>query len=176
VSGPSQLTLGVAISVPSPWGEVLTDWRKRVGDPAAGRVFPHVTLLPPTEVPAARMPAIEDHLAAVAATYPPFELHLAGTGTFRPVSDVVFVVVAAGIAQCEQLEERVRSGPLARETRFPYHPHVTVAHDIPDEGLDRAYEGLADFDARFPVPAFTVFEQETGGVWAQRKEFVLRGD
>jgi 2'-5' RNA ligase len=122
------------------------------------------------------MPEIDDHLAAAAAAHRPFEIHLSGTGTFRPVSDVVFVVVAAGIAQCEQLEARVRSGPLARETRFPYHPHVTVAHDIPDEGLDRAYAGLADFDARFPVAAFTVFEQVTGGVWVTRKDLVLRGD
>jgi 2'-5' RNA ligase len=176
VSEPALITLGVAISVPDPWRAELTGWRERVGDPEAGRVFPHVTLLPPTGVPAAAMPEIEDHLAAAAAAYRPFEIHLAGTGTFRPVSDVVFVVVAAGIAQCEQLEARVRSGPLARETRFPYHPHVTIAHDIPHEGLDRAYDGLAGFDARFPVAGFTVFEQETGGVWVPRKDFVLRGD
>lgn len=168
-------TLGVAISVPSPWREVLSGWRARVGDPEAARVPPHVTLLPPTQVPTAALPAIDAHLDAVAAAAP-FELHLSGTGTFRPVSDVVFVVVAAGIARCEQLEAGVRSGPLARETRFPYHPHVTVAHDIPAAGLDAAYEGLAAFDARFAVSGFTVFEQETGGVWLTRKDFVLRGD
>jgi 2'-5' RNA ligase len=171
-----QVTLGVAIPVPAPWAQELAGWRDRVGDPEGARVPPHVTLLPPTRVPAAALPAIEDHLADTAAAYPPFEMHLSGTGTFRPVSDVVFVVVAAGIAQCERLEAAVRSGPLARQTRFPYHPHVTVAHDIPDEALDRAYDGLADFDARFPVAAFTVFEQETGGVWITRKDFVLRGD
>jgi 2'-5' RNA ligase len=168
-----QLTLGVAIPVPAPWAEELAGWRARVGDPAAARVPPHVTLLPPTQVPAAAMPAIEDHLAAAAATVSPFSMHLSGAGTFRPVSDVVFVVVAAGIAQCELLEAAVRSGPLARKTRFPYHPHVTVAHDIPDEALDQAYAGLAGFDARFPVPAFTVFEQESGGVWVPRKDFGL---
>jgi 2'-5' RNA ligase len=170
-----QVNLGVAISVPAPWAEQLSDWRARVGDPAAERVPPHVTLLPPTRVGAAAMPAIEDHLAETAAGCQPFELHLSGTGTFRPVSDVVFVVVAAGIAQCERLESSVRSGPLARETRFPYHPHVTVAHDIEPDGLDRAYEGLAGFEARFPVPAFTVFEQESGGVWMPKKDFTLGG-
>jgi 2'-5' RNA ligase len=127
-------------------------------------------------VPAEELPAVEDHLAATAAGFPAFEIHLSGTGTFRPVSDVVFVVVAAGIAQCEQLEARVRSGPLARETRFPYHPHITVAHDIPPAGLDRAYAGLADFDARFPVPALTVFQQEPSGVWVTRRDFALQGD
>ncbi len=170
-----QVTLGVAIPVPAPWADELTDWRRRVGDPEAARIPPHVTLLPPTEVPAAALPAIDDHLAATAAAYPPFEMHLSGTGTFRPVSDVVFVVVATGIAQCERLEAAVRSGPLARETRFPYHPHVTVAHDTPQDALDRAYEGLAGFDACFPVQAFTVFAQEIDGVWVPRKDFALGG-
>ena len=168
-------TLGVVITVPSPWREVLARWRERVGDAAEIRIPPHVTLLPPTEVPVALLPRIDEHLAATAAEQAPFEIHLSGTGTFRPVSDVVFVTVAAGIAQCEQLERRVRSGPLHRETRFPYHPHVTVAHDIPREGLDAAYEGLAAFEARFPATGFTAFEQETGGVWAVRKDFALGG-
>jgi 2'-5' RNA ligase len=175
VPGEPLTTVGVAISVPPPWREVLSGWRERVGDPEAARVPPHVTLLPPTQVPTDLLPAIDAHLAATAESFPPFEMHLSGSGTFRPVSDVVFVVVAAGIAQCEQLEARVRSGPLGRETRFPYHPHVTVAHDIPAAGLDAAYAGLADFDARFPVAGFTVFEQETGGVWLVRKDFALRG-
>lgn len=171
-----RVNLGVAISVPPPWADELSDWRKRVGDPEGGRVPPHVTLLPPTLVRSADLDGIEEHLAAAAAACPPFEMHLAGTGTFRPVSDVVFVVVAAGIAACEQLERRVRSGPLARETRFPYHPHVTVAHDIPADGLDSAYEGLADFDARFRVTGFTAFEQADGRVWLPRRDFPLRGD
>ena len=170
-----RLNLGVAIPVPHPWSATLSAWRERVGDPQAGRVPPHVTLLPPTQVRKERMREIEDHLAATADECRPFEMHLAGTGTFRPVSDVVFVVVAAGIAQCEQLERRVRSGPLARQTRFPYHPHVTVAHDIAPEGLDAAYQGLAPFEARFPVTGFTVFEQGEGGVWLPRRHFSLLG-
>jgi len=136
-------------------------------------VPPHVTLLPPTLVRPDLLPAVERHLERAAAVSDPFEMHLSGTGTFRPVSDVVFVVVAAGIAQCEQLERAVRSGPLDRKTRFPYHPHVTVAHDIEPEGLDAAYAGLAGFTARFRVERFTAFEQGSDGVWQPRREFPL---
>jgi 2'-5' RNA ligase len=171
----ARVTLGVAISVPRPWSDELSGWRRRVGDPEGARVPPHVTLLPPTPVRAEVRGEIDNHLAAAAAACPPFDMHLSGTGTFRPVSDVVFVVVAAGIAQCEQLERRVRSGPLRRETRFPYHPHVTVAHDIDAAGLDKAYDGLAGFEARFRVVAFTAFEQDPAGVWSPRREFLLQG-
>ena len=165
--------LGVAIAVPEPYARVLASWREQVGDPEGKRIPPHVTLLPPTLVADERLPAVEAHLAEAATAAEPFEMHLAGTGTFQPVSDVVFVVVAAGIAQCEQLERQVRSGPLARGTRFPYHPHVTVAHDIPPDGLDRAYDGLAGFEARFPVHVFTMFAQGSDGVWQPQREFPL---
>jgi 2'-5' RNA ligase len=165
--------LGVAIAIPEPHASVLASWRERVGDAEGRRIPPHVTLLPPTEIALATLPEVEAHLAAAARGARPFEMHLSGTGTFRPVSDVVFVVVAAGIAQCEQLERRVRRGPLQRETRFPYHPHVTVAHDIPPEGLDAAYAGLAGFEARFQVRVFTMFAQGSDRVWQPRREFPL---
>jgi 2'-5' RNA ligase len=165
--------IGVAISVPEPYAGTLSSWRERVGDPEGRRIPPHVTLLPPTKIAAAAMPDVEAHLAAAARQAEPFEMHLAGTGTFRPVSDVVFVVVAAGIAQCEQLERQVRRGPLERETRFPYHPHVTVAHDIAAEGLDAAYTGLAGFEARFQVSVFTMFAQGSDRVWQPQREFPL---
>jgi 2'-5' RNA ligase len=165
--------LGVAIAIPEPHASVLSGWRERVGDTEGRRIPPHVTLLPPTRIPPDAMPDVEAHLAEVARGGEPFEIHLSGTGTFRPVSDVVFVVVAAGIAQCEQLERQVRSGPLQRDTKFPYHPHVTVAHDIDATGLDAAYAGLADFDARFLVSVFTMFAQGNDRVWQPQREFPL---
>ena len=69
--------------------------------------------------------------AAVAARLEPFVVTLVGTGTFRPVSDVVFVQVVDGARACDRLQEQVRTGPLERRLGFPYHPHVTVAHDVP---------------------------------------------
>ena len=168
-----RVNLGVVITVPEPFATTLSAWRERVGDPQGWRVPPHVTLLPPTQVRTERLAAAERHLAAVAAGGEPFDMHLSGTGTFRPVSDVVFVVVAAGTTQCEQLEGRVRSGPLSRPIRFPYHPHVTVAHDVPAEQLDAAYWGLAGFEARFPVDVFTMFVEGRDGVWLPRREFPL---
>ena len=93
--------------------------------------------------------------------------------TFRPISPVVFVNVTEGISACELLAHDVRGGPLGQELAFPYHPHVTVAHDLPAAGLDAAYDGLAGFEARFPVTGFTAFEQAAGGVWVPRREFQL---
>jgi 2'-5' RNA ligase len=167
--------LGVVVSVPEPWAQLLVEWRGKCGDPQASLVPPHVTLLPPTEVLVADRPAITDHLARVAASHPPFDMHLAGTDTFRPVSEVVFIAVARGIAECARIATDVRSGPLTRALSFPYHPHVTVAHDVPTDMLDLASSGLAELEAEFRVSSFTEFEQLPGGAWAVAREYPLTG-
>ena len=55
-----------------------------------------------------------EHLEAVSAISRPFPMVLRGTGTFRPISPVVFVQVSGGLAECEVLERAVRTGPLER--------------------------------------------------------------
>lgn len=169
------LTIGVAIAIPQPHATVLANWRRRVGDPAAELIWPHVTLLPPTPVVAGDLESIEEHLTAAADACPPFVMHLSGTGTFRPTSPVVYVQVARGVSECEVLESAVRTGPLQREIDFPYHPHVTVAHEIADAGLDEAYEGLSDYVARFPVDHIVLFSRGEDRRWQWRTEFTLGG-
>jgi len=139
-------------------------------------IWPHVTLLPPTPVPVDSMDKIESHLAETAAAGRQFVMHLAGTGTFRPTSPVVFIQIARGVSDCELLEEAIRQGPLARDLDFPYHPHVTVAHEIDDIGFDTAYDGLAGFVARFAVERFGLFSRDPDGHWRWRTEFELGVD
>lgn len=167
--------IGVAIGIPEPYNRELQGWRDRLGDPNANRIVPHVTLLPPTEVDSDALPAIEEHLRSVAAEEEPFTIHLRGSATFLPVSPVVFVPLAQGIAGCERLEVKVRTGPLSRELRFPYHPHVTVAHDLPEEALDRAFEALSGYTATFLVRGFTLFEQGADATWRPQRDFVFGG-
>ena len=167
--------LGVVVSIPEPWAQLLVEWRGKCGDPQASLVPPHVTLLPPTEVPVTERTAISEHLARVAAGHPPFDMHLVGTDTFRPISEVVFEAVAQGSAECSRIATDVRTGPLARPLHFPYHPHVTVAHDVPTDMLDMAGAGLADLRAEFRVASFTEFEQLPGGAWAVAEEYPLTG-
>lgn len=170
-----QVLLGVAVAIPQPHATVLTNWRRQVGDPAADLVWPHVTLLPPTPVLAESMDCVEAHLAAAAAAQEPFVMHLAGTGTFRPASPVVFIQISTGVAQCEMLEGAIRRGPLDRDLEFPYHPHVTVAQEVDEEHLDEVYDGLAGFVARFSVDSFQLFSRDRDGRWATRTEFQLSG-
>jgi 2'-5' RNA ligase len=166
-------TLGVTIEIPEPYGPELDSFRKRYSsepDPMPA----HVTILPPIDVDADVMAAVVAHLSEVAATTRPFRLRLRGSGTFRPVSPVVFVNVVDGIASCEQLERNVRSGDLAVESRFPYHPHVTVVHGAPEDELDRAFSDLADYSASMVISGMMLHEI-TDGEWTLVREFPFGG-
>ncbi len=163
--------IGVAIGIPEPYRTELQDWRERLGDPNATLIIPHVTLLGPTTVSLADLPAIERHLAHTARPNDPFTIRLRGSGTFRPLSPVIFVALVAGEARCATLAAAVRSGPLERPLNFPYHPHVTVAHDIAEDGLDRAYEALADYQAEFDVRGFGLYERGGDLRWRQIRFF-----
>ncbi len=163
--------IGVAIAVPRPFADELEGWRDRFGDPAAHLIQAHVTLLPPTTV--SDLSAVQRHLAGVAQRHSSFPVLLHGTGTFRPVSPVVYVRVAEGADQIVTLEADVRSGPLGRSLRFEYHPHVTVAHDVPEPVLTVAQETLADYDAAFTADCITLYEQKADGHWESLQEFTL---
>ena len=168
-------TIGVAIPIPDPYGSELRKYRADFGDPQAASVPTHVTLLPPTEIGGDDLDRVDEHLTAVAARYERFRIRLRGTGTFRPVSPVVFVMLAEGISSCEVLQSRVRSGPLEVSLRFPYHPHVTVAHDLDETALDTAFRELADYDCSFDVGAFWRYQHGDDGVWRPQKGFDLTG-
>ncbi len=166
-------TIGVSVAVPDPWGAELQRYRVRLGDAAAAGIPTHITLLAPTEVEDAQLPAVHDHLGSVAAAARPFAARLRGPGTFRPVSPVVFVNVVEGIAGCELLASDVGRGPLRRWSRFPYHPHVTVAHHLDERLLDRAFDDLAAFECRFTVDRFSLYEHGDLHGWTPVRAFEL---
>ena len=166
-------TIGVAIAVPEPWGAQLKAFRETLGDSSARGIPTHITLVPPVAIEADSVPMVEKHLAEAAADHPGFRVHLRGTGTFRPVSPVVFVVVVEGISGCEMLAFSVRRGPLAMELPFPYHPHVTVAHQLSEDRLDRAFAEMGDFECEFEADHFSLYVHQDHDGWRRARDFAL---
>jgi 2'-5' RNA ligase len=168
-------TIGVAIAVPEPWGEQLRTYRADLGDTTAEGIPTHITLMPPFEVDEVDVPSIEEHLAGASAQSAGFRIHLRGTGTFRPVSPVVFVMVAEGISACEQLAFSVRRGPLETDLQFPYHPHVTIAHHQPESKLEQAFVEFEQFDAAFDVNEMWMYLHHAATGWQPTRAFALGG-
>ena len=168
-----RLTIGVAIAVPEPHGSLLREMRAAFGDPLAQTVPSHVTLLPPLDIAADDLDEVCAQLDKTAGAIPSFPMRLRGTGSFRPVSPVVFVTVHVGFMATEVLAGRLRWALSAPAAEFPYHPHVTVAHHLDDGALDHADRVLKNFDCTFDVEEFSLYLHDDAAGWVPQRSFAL---
>ncbi|KRF05378.1 2'-5' RNA ligase [Arthrobacter sp. Soil782] len=163
--------VGVVIAIPEPIAGELERWRASFGDPMAALVPPHITLI--TTTPAADWPSTIAHVREVASAQSSFTVTLKSTGTFRPLTPVVFINVTEGFESCVDLHRRLQAGPLARDLEYPFHPHVTVAHDVSEANMDSAEVQLDDFEASFTVRTMGLYEHDVTGVWKLREELAF---
>jgi 2'-5' RNA ligase len=164
-------TIGVALPVPEPFLGELGAYRERLGDPRAHSIVAHITLIPPVRIKdQVHLELVNAHLRQVGASARPFRVELRGSASFRPTSPVVYVPVVRGEEAIRSLEALVRTGPLARNLKFLFHPHVTIAHALPDVRLDEAEEALASYRAEFEVARLGLFVHGADGVWRESRE------
>ncbi|MFF1253170.1 2'-5' RNA ligase family protein [Pseudarthrobacter sp. NPDC058329] len=162
------VSVGVILGFPPDVAEELQRWRASFGDPLADVVPAHITLV--TTTPTQDWEATREHVRQVARKQRPFKVTIAGTGTFRPVSPVVFINVEDGFEDCVDLHGKLQQGPLERDLPFAYHPHVTIAHDVAPESLDEAETVLKSYRATFPVVSMGLYEHDADGIWQLREE------
>lgn len=156
--------LGVVVPLPEPLGIHVQAWRRALGDPAAERVGPHLTLVPPQTVverDLGRAVALVERAAEAAV---PFVVELAGAATFLPGSPVAYLKVREGGPALEALEAALRESPLDRRTH-PFHPHVTLVQDLPPDRIEGAAAELAGFRATFPARELAVLREEGDRTW-----------
>ena len=170
------LTVGAVIHVPEPFAAQVREARAVAGDPLAHVVPAHITLLPPTVVEVRHLSALHAHVARVGRGTAPFDVELAGTASFRPVNPVVFVRVAAGGEECTRLAAQVRDGPVERPLEYPYHPHVTLAQNVPEVDLDAVQRRMARAHFAFRVTEFGLYERREGQHWSPLDVVRLLGE
>lgn len=171
---PGQVYAGVVIELPEPVGQELQDWRASFGDPDSYAVPAHITLViapGPTS-----WDDVEQRVAAVARQWCPFRVEINGTGTFRPVTPVVYLRIGEGEEQCRALHDALHEEHLVSASPFEFHPHVTIAHAVDEEDLDRAQEMLRTYRAGFLVDRVGLYQLDGHGAWQIREEFPFRGN
>jgi 2'-5' RNA ligase/8-oxo-dGTP pyrophosphatase MutT (NUDIX family) len=156
--------LAVVALLPQPVALHVQAWRRALREPTRDAVPPHITLVPPQSVRAEEVPAAVALLERAAAEAVPGVVTLEGSGTFLPESPVAFIAVGEGVPLLASLEARLREPPLHRRTH-PFHPHVTVAQDLPPEEIEQAARDLAGFRASFPLHEVALMEEGDGRVW-----------
>lgn len=170
---PGQVYAGVVIELPEPVGRELQDWRASFGDPASYAVPAHITLMIAPR--AERWEDVVQRVGSVARDWEPFRVEINGTGTFRPVSPVVYLRIQEGEEQCRALHDALHEEQLVSASPFEFHPHVTIAQAVEEEDLDRAQEMLRTYRAGFLVDRIGLYELDGRGVWRIREEFPFTG-
>jgi 8-oxo-dGTP pyrophosphatase MutT (NUDIX family)/2'-5' RNA ligase len=156
--------LGVIARLPEPLGIHVQAWRRALGDPAAGRVAPHLTLVPPQTVAERDLERAATLVERAASGSVPFVVELDGAATFLPESPVAYLAVREGGPALQDLEVALQESPLERRTHL-FHPHVTVLQDLPEDRIEAAAAELAGFRAAFPVRELVLMREAPDKVW-----------
>ena len=77
----------------------------------------------------------------------------------------------------DALQRAVRDehGPLARDLRFRFHPHVTLAHEVGHEALDAAAAAGESITAEFVVDRLELRALADDGSWDLLRTVPLSG-
>jgi 2'-5' RNA ligase len=137
----------------------------------------HVSVLPPRPLEGPK-DAIDVARRAV-SSYSPFEVELSKIEIF-PVTDVIYISIEAGADQLRLMHRTLNQGALAFDEPFPYHPHVTLAQELPADQVEPLFELAArrwrEFrGSRKFLANNTIFVQhECGDRWVDLAEGPLR--
>jgi 2'-5' RNA ligase/8-oxo-dGTP pyrophosphatase MutT (NUDIX family) len=154
----------VVAPLPQPLGTYVQAWRRALCEPTRDRIVPHITLAPPQSVPEEQVPAAIALVDQAAAAGVPGVVTLHAAATFLPDSPVTYLDVAGGGPALTALEAALRAEPLSRRTH-PFHPHVTVAQELPPADLEAAAAELGNFHAAFPLREIALMVQGGDRVW-----------
>jgi 2'-5' RNA ligase len=152
--------LGVALVLPEPIATEVNGLRRGLGDPALGRIPPHLTLVPPVNV---RQEDLGRALARLrlAAAGAPLLLHL-GLGppaSFLPANPVLILTVSGDLLELRALRQAVFVEPLARSLTWPFVPHVTVADGVEPERIDAAMTALHHYRDSVAIDRVQLLEE-----------------
>lgn len=129
----------LVIYIPDPLGRFLDSLRRELvphDNPHA-----HVSVLPPRPL-AVDWRQASAQVREAARGWQPFDVELKEIGVF-PVTNVIYLELGAGEAELRCMHGATNAETLAFAEPFVYHPHVTLAQDIPQGEVDRLRETAA---------------------------------
>lgn len=169
VADSRSLSICIAVAVPDPLATQIDSRRSPFQIMGRREMEPHITILPPRRVQRGEFEDLRAIFASVASVHSGFQVRLRGAGTFRPRSPVVYVRVEDADA-CKALALDLHL--VIEDSLERYEPHVTVARRVPDDVLDEALQGFADFDSRFEVERVWLYVRSER-VWMRQASLPL---
>lgn len=162
----AKMRLGVVLLLPEPVATEIDGLRRALGDGALGRVRPHLTLVPPVNVPEDRLAdALAVLRSAADGTDGPLTLELGPPLTFLPATPVIYLGLRSPVEAVTALRARVFAGPLARSLTHPFVPHVTLADEAEPDRIADARRALADYSTTASIDGVHLLQEGEGRVW-----------
>jgi 2'-5' RNA ligase len=136
----------LVVYIPDPLATFLDELREELVPSCLPRA--HVTILPPRPV-SGDLGEVIEHARTLVTGFAPFDI-LAGDVAMFPSTDVIYIGIQQGEAELRELYRALNGGPLAFQEPFPYHPHITLAQDLPPDRVQQLYELACNRWAGFP--------------------------
>jgi 2'-5' RNA ligase len=175
VFAPGLTQFALVAYIPGPLGSFLTRLRSELVP--ASRLLAHVTVLPP-RVLDAPPEVLTRHLDARLRRMRAFELEPGGIEIF-PLTSVIFLSLIGGRGFMEAMHEELNQGILEADELFEYHPHITLAQQVPPDQVLSAYDracarwGQWKRPRHFPVETLTFVRNSGGAGWETVSEHTL---
>ncbi len=167
----------LVVYIPDPLGRFLDDLRKELVPACLPRA--HVTMLPPRPI-SGNVPEAMEHARTFVTGFAPFDI-VAGEVEIFPETDVIYIGIQQGEAELREVYRALNRGPLSFREPFPYHPHITLAQELPQDRVKPLYELARKRWAAFPHSRRiraerACFVQSTSAcTWVDLAEFKLTG-
>jgi 2'-5' RNA ligase len=167
----------LVIYIPGQLGQFLDDFRRKLVPGCNPHA--HVSLLPPRPL-AVDWQVASEQVRTVLNPWAPFEIELTGIEMF-PVTNVIYIQVGRGAAELRKVHQAMNAGPLEFQEPFAYHPHITLAQELPRENVEatselahrlwREYAG----PRTFPADQAAFVQNSFGNCWIDLAEYSLGG-
>jgi 2'-5' RNA ligase len=141
------------------------------------RLRSHVSLLPPRKL-AGNQAGAAEKVAEVAGQHQAFDVVLGDICVF-PVTNVIYLDLAAGREQLLAMHEDLNGGALAYAEPFAYHPHITLGQELTPEqfemGLALCRKRWAEYmgPRSFPVETITFVKNSGNCGWSDLKDVAM---
>ena len=156
--------------IPDPLARFLDDLRLELTPDC--KPHAHVTVLPPRPIDCdANVAEMVRQIAEDIKGFAPFRIDLGEISIFE-ASHVVYLGLGRGMSELRYLYRTLNRECLKYAEPFPYHPHITIAQNIPPEDAARiaviAKQKWADYDGprSFMVSTLSLVQHVAPAIWA----------
>ena len=131
-----QALFALVVYIPEPLGRFLDELRRELVPGCNPHA--HVSVLPPRTLAVPWQDACEEARRR-AGEFKPFLIEALEIQVFHRTK-VLYIEIGAGAGELRRMHKAMSSGLLTFKEPFRYHPHITIAQDIPEGRVEQLYQ------------------------------------